>query len=300
MSARFPFGRLLLASGAAALSAACSLVAGFDGFVGPGEEADTSPSVSDVTPSDGGGGRAETSTQAEASIDAGADSEVPNPNVPPIFVDGGTWCGEQTGTTFCDDFDTSELTKRWMKEGAFAKLTSYSPKSAPNDLVVDVPAATGGGTFVSKITHDLEGPSTNLVVSFDFMPEKVYVGTSFMIMGALEYTKGAAKYSLRLVYSSGAIRLEESDITNNSNDRYHPFFEVPVGKWSRIKLDVVTSGATPGVQIYLDNTPVGARETITPTPSMDPLPTLILGAVFAGNPHTGWALRYDNVSVSYR
>jgi len=73
-----------------------------------------------------------------------------------------------------------------------------------------------------------------------------------------------------------------------------------MGKWTRIKLDVVASGATPGVQVSLDGTPVGVRETITPTPGMDATPTLLLGAVFAGNPSTGWRLRYDDITVTYR
>lgn len=63
---------------------------------------------------------------------------------------------------------------------------------------------------------------------------------------------------------------------------------------------MVTSGGSPGAQLSIDGTPVGAREALVPTPLVDPTPTLILGAVFAGNPHTGWTLRYDNVTVTYR
>ncbi len=107
---------------------------------------------------------------------------------------------------------------------------------------------------------------------------------------------------MRLVYSNGSVRLEESNLVPppNNKDAYHPFFTIPNGKWTRIKLDVVASGATPGVTISLDGTTVGVRESITPTAGLDPLPTLILGAVFAGNPHTGWTLRYDDVTVTYR
>lgn len=289
---------------ALATTAACSLAVGFDGFAGPGGSASDGGN-GEASPR-GDTGRLDAGTTGPGTLpDAGGSALPPvdaaDPNVAPVFVDGGSFC-ESQDATFCDDFDTADLSARWVREGVFARLTSYGAKSAPNDFLLDVPKTDTGGTFVSKITHTFDGPSTNLVMAFDFEPERTYLGSSFLILAALEYTKADAKYSLRLVYSNGNVRLEESNLVPppNNKDRYHPFFAIPTGKWSRLKLDVVTSGGSPGAQLSIDGTPVGAREALVPTPLVDPTPTLILGAVFAGNPHTGWTLRYDNVTVTYR
>jgi hypothetical protein len=294
--------RLVLRTAAVALcatTAACSLAVGFDGFVGPekrdggGDDLDDSGSNGLVDPDSSGDGG------GSPSDDGGGDA--PDPNAPPIFVDGGSFCPVGSNT-FCEDFDTAELAVKWLREGVYGKLTSYSPKSAPNVFLVDVPATTTGGTFVSKITKNFENSTTSVVLGFDIKPEKVYLGSSFFILAALEWARNDDKYSLRLVYSNGSVRLEESNLVPppNNTDHYHPFFTLPEGKWSRISLDVVASGSSPGAQISIDGIAVGTRETLTPTANIDPRPTLILGAVFAGNPHTGWTLRYDDVTLSFR
>lgn len=296
----------LLRTGAAALvaaSTACSLVAGFDGFAGHGADDDAGGSNA-LPGSDANRGAVSESglPSADAGDSGSVEADAGDPNTPPVFVDGGSFCGTQETAAFCEDFDTADLPVRWVKEGVFARLTSYSSKSSPNGFLLDAPPSETGGTFVSKITRMLDAPSTNMVVAFDFMPERVNLGSSFLILAALEYTKNDSKYSLRLVYSNGSVRLEESNLVPppNNKDTYHPFFSIPTGKWTRVKLDVVASGGTPGVVVSLDGIPVGARETLTPTAGLDPTPTLILGAVFAGNPHTGWTLRYDDVAVTYR
>lgn len=297
---------LLLRSGLVAVlaaTAACSFTMGFEGFAGSdsltGDGGGDSRTAGDP---EGGRPAADGSTATDGGDAASPEMDAGDPNLPPVFVDGGSFCGTQESTAFCEDFDTTDLPVHWVKEGVFAKLTSYSAKSAPNVFLLDVPESTAGGTFVSKITKTMDAPSTNLVVAFDFVPEKVNLTSSFLILAALEYTKLDLKYSLRLVYSNGSVRLEESNLVPppNNKDAYHPFFTVPVGKWTRIKLDVVASGSTPGAIVSLDGIPVGGRETITPTPGMDPTPTLLFGAVFAGNPNTGWRLRYDDITVTYR
>lgn len=286
-----------------AATAACSFTAGFDGFVGPGAE-------------DGGGdGRDGDSATNLAGDDTGVDSgpsesdagselDGADPNVPPVFVDAGTsFCPHpEAPSTFCEDFDSVDLTSRWLREGVFAKLTSYASRSAPNVFLVDVPPTTTGGTFVSKITRAFDTTATSAVLSFDIKPERVYLGSSFLILAALEWAQGEDKYSLRLVYSNGSVRLEESNLVPppNNKDAYHPFFALAEDKWTRITLDIVASGATPGAQLLLDGIAVGTRETLTPTAGIDPRPTLILGAVLAGNPHTGWTLRYDDVMLTFR
>jgi len=304
MSPRAPFFWRSTALCLVAGSTACSLAASFDGFVGPTRSAgDGGDEAAFVDLDSGNTQQLDTGTALVDSSDAGVIDVVDaDPNVPPVFVDGGSFCGAQESATFCEDFDTADLPVQWIREGLFAKLTSYAPKSAPNVFLLDAPASPVGGTFVSKITRVFDQPSTNMVVAFDFKPEIVNTSSSFLIVGAIEYTKNEFKYSLRLVYSNGSVRLEESNLVPppNNKDAYHPFFTIPTDKWTRIKLDIVASGATPGVTMYLDGTQVGVRETIVPTVGLDPIPTLILGAVFGGNPHTGWRLRYDDLTVTYR
>jgi hypothetical protein len=286
-----------------ATTAACTLAAGFDGFVGPsrsdGGGADRDGDVS--TPREETDAKADTLVRADT--ESGVDADRPDPNVPPIFVDAGSFCPTPTSsTTFCEDFDTTDLTTRWLREGIYGKLTSYAPKSAPNVFLVDVPPTSTSGTFVSKITRAFETSSTSLVMGFDIKPERINVGSSFFILAALEWPKSEDKYSLRLVYSNGGVRLEESNLVPppNNKDAYHPFFTLPEGKWSRLTLDIIASGPTPGAQLSLDGVAIGTRETLTPTVGIDPRPTLILGAVFAGNPHTGWTLRYDDATLTFR
>lgn len=286
-------------AGASVLAAsACSFTEGFDGFVGPAENRSNS-ALDDGSP---GAGDSSTAPDITTTNGDAGDGAIADPNTPPYFVDGGSFCSTQTTTSFCDDFDTAELSKNWLREGAYAKLTSHEAKSAPNDFLLNAPSTTAGGTFVSKITHDFANNASSMIVTFDFFPEKVYVGTSFLILGAVEWNRGDQKYSLRLVYSSGQIRLEESNLVPppNNKDEYHPFFDLPTGKWSRISLDLVANGTSPGVQLSVDGVPLGTREALVPTAGMDARPTVLLGAVFAGQPHTGWALRYDNVTVTFR
>ncbi len=299
-SIAIPLGGFVLC----AASAACSLV-GFDGFVGP----------ADGKRGDGGDGLVMEASTPSVSGDGGdngpgsdggsddANTDAPDPNIPPVFVSGGSFCSQGgSSATFCEDFDTADLPAQWIREGVLGKLTSYSPKSVPNVFLVNAPATTAGGTFVAKISHNFEDPSTNLIVGFDFKPERTTENSAFLMLAALEWARGEDKYSLRLVYSNGSVRLEESNLVPppNNKDSYHPFFNIPLNEWTRIGMDVVASGGTPGAQITLDGAAIGARYAITPTPGMDPRPTLILGAVFAASPHTGWSLRYDDVTVNLR
>jgi hypothetical protein len=307
----------LLIAPVAIVASACSMTVGFDGFSG-GPDSGTPRVDGAFEPIDDGAVApaerdsesplAETAVDApsaDAGADADAEAAVADPNLPPTFVaDGGTtWCNSQSGTTMCEDFDRKDLGAPWIREGLYVKLTSFRARSAPNDLLINVPSTTSSGTFVSKITRSFAQTSRDLSLSFAFHPEKLTEGNSFLIIGAVEFLKAAdAKYSLRLVYLNGQVRLEESNLVPppNNRDTYHPFFNVPVGTWSKIRLDLDLSATTPKAQITLDDVPVGPEVPLTPTTGIDHTPTLILGAVFGGMPHTGWTLRYDDVTMTLR
>lgn len=283
-------------------AAACSLAMGFDGFVGDKKETDGgSGQTSDggsVATNEGG----QDSGPEVLGPGDGGDVFVPDPNIGPVFVDGGTTCKTTPGAALCDDFDAFDLTTNWVREGNYARLTSYAASSAPNNFLLSAPAQNSGGNFVSKISHAFDQDSGDLLVGFDIYPEKV-ADSAFLILGALEYTSGTAKYSIRLVYSNGQVRVEESDLVPppNNHDVLHPFFTIEPKKWSRVKLDITLDGGSPTIKILLDDIPVGGSPlAATPTAGISWKPTLILGAVFAGAPHSGWTLRYDNVLVSFR
>lgn len=299
--------RLVLRCGASLLfimTGACSFV-GFDGFVGTDERMDVDNKENDAgTKSPSRDDPLEDDDDVPPLGDGGIDENRPIQYAPPVFVDGGSFCTSTEGTaaTFCDDFDTEDLPSNWIREGLYGKLTSHEPKSTPNVFLVDAPQSAAGGTFVSKISRDFDDPSTHLLVEFDFKPERINEGTAFLMLAAVEWVRGASKYSLRLVYSNGSVRLEESNLVPppNNQDTYHPFFTLPMNQWTRVSLDIEASGASAGVQISLDGKPSGKRAAISPSAEIDPRPSLLLGAVFASSPHTGWTFRYDNVTLTYQ
>jgi hypothetical protein len=281
----------------ATLVCACSFT-GFDGYVGPPKDDDSNSAEGGVDGGRGDSGGGDDG-DADSSTDAGVDAG--SPHDPPVFGATDTWCTKQLGLSFCDDFDTTTL-KTWTPQGNLSWQTTYGPRSAPNNFVVAAPANSGTVNFTSKITKELD-PSTNMEVAFDFLPEQVSP-TAFFMLGAVEYLGNAdAKYSMRLVYFEGSVRLEESDVNDfgGPTDRLHALFTVPEKQWSRVKLSINLNGGSPSIAITLDGTSVGGTIVPTPTAGYDTTkPVLLLGAVNAGSPHTGWVLHYDNVTVTYR
>lgn len=96
---------------ALATTAACSLAVGFDGFAGPGGSASDGGN-GEASPR-GDTGRLDAGTTGPGTLpDAGGSALPPvdaaDPNVAPVFVDGGSFC-ESQDATFCDDFDTADL-----------------------------------------------------------------------------------------------------------------------------------------------------------------------------------------------
>ncbi len=290
----------------AALLCACSFTAGLDGFVGAGAPdrdaaSDDGPQV--VDSGDAAAAPDAAFTEASTDADADADADAFDPDAPPTFLEAGTsFCDGATGAFFCEDFDRHDLGYTWSREGLWARIVGSGALSPPNHFVVDVPAAPGTGSFVSKITRAFSQPSSELTLSFAFDPEKVDAGSAFLLVAALEFPRASAKYSLRLVYLNGQLRLEESNLVPPplNEDVYHPFFPVPQGKWSRLRLDVSLTGTSPSVEIRVDDASVAGKEPLSVPAGVDLAPTLVLGAVFGGQPHTGWVLRYDDVRLDAR
>ncbi len=253
-------------------------------------------------------------------VDAGSDAPVSEdsgstapPAALPIWLDAGTasWCDLHPGYAFCADFDETPLPAGFSaSDGAYLYQTSSRSSSAPNDLLLNVPAQTGGGTWGSKLSRQFSTPASSVVLAFDFDPEVLNSSSTGILFAGLDFLGNSnAKYSVRLAYNQGAPRLEESYLGSPS-DVYHSNFTVSTNAWSRIQVELtfpatVDGGASADAaappsateSIYVNGVLQGTVETLTPPVGFDQAPNLLIGAVYGTNPTNGWALRYDNVTL---
>jgi hypothetical protein len=209
----------------------------------------------------------------------------------------GGWCGGRTAT-FCADFDTGGLPAGFDATDG-PNLAIGGEASKP--LIVDIPAAEAGPAYSSKVRQSFADASDDVTIAFDFAPLKVSKANGTLLIAAIDYqTAAEARYSVRLVYHEGRVRLEEN--VTGEPSVFHPFFDIPASKWSRIRLDVVLGrdGAASSAKVSLDEELIGRSETITPPVGMERKPTVLLGAVFGTAPHAGWTLGYDNVTIDLR
>jgi hypothetical protein len=277
-----------------------------DGSTSP--DTDAPPGLADSSALDAG------SDIADAGV-AEAGATVPL-SAPPSWPEAGTasWC-TQFGyeATFCADFDESPLPSGFSAEdGAFlAETTSASqPSSGPNDLLLYVPQQPGSQAFGSKLSRQFQTSATTITLAFDIKPESLNTTSSGILFAALDFTEKAAPaaYSLRLAYNSGLPRLEESYLGTSSvstpPDVYHANFNLPVGVWSRVEIDVDFGGGGTGdaggatETIFVGGLRQGLPETLTPPAGFDARPNLLIGAVYGTSPTAGWAIRYDDVTLT--
>ncbi len=187
------------------------------------------PSLSDAEA--GGAGHAEAGT-------------ISPPEALPNYLDAGTasWCDQHPGYAFCADFDETALPAGFSaSDGAFLIQTSSLPSSGPNDLLLLVPSQSVSGTWGSKLSRPFSTPATSVVLAFDFYPELVPTGG--LLFAALDFLGNAsAKYSVRLAFSNGAPRLEESYLGSPA-DVYHSNFSIPAQTWSRVQMEALTAAA---------------------------------------------------------
>jgi hypothetical protein len=249
-----------------------------------------------------------------AAIDgAGLDASTPSDgagdtgpvNQPPLFLDGGdSWCTAQTTDTFCADFDRVPLPSEFSSlDGTLVSLTSTFPSSSPNALLLYAPPSDATGSFASKLSKDLPSPVTAIDLEFDLRAEVLNTTSSGLLFAAIDFVDNThAPYSVRLAFNSGAPRLEESYL-GTPPDIYHTNFSIPLSTWAHIRLALTFStvgddgGTLQGSSaIYVNGSSVGA-DALSPPAGVTLRPTALIGAVYGTQPHTGWTLRYDNVTV---
>ncbi len=249
-----------------------------------------------------------------ASDAAGLDASTPNDassdtgpvNQPPLFLDGGdSWCTSQTTDTFCADFDRVPLPSEFSSlDGTLISLTSTFPSSSPNALLLYAPPSAATGSFASKLSKDLPSPVGAIDLEFDLRAEVLNTTSSGLLFAAIDFVDNThAPYSVRLAFNSGAPRLEESYL-GSPPDIYHTNFSIPISTWAHIRLSLtfapgdVEGGAPTGSSaIYVNGSSVGA-DALSPPTGVTLRPTALVGAVYGTQPHTGWTLRYDNVTVT--
>jgi|GEM_PF-3257439 len=260
-----------------------------DGGAGGGDDANVTGSEpgSNAQSSDGG-------TLGDARDDGAAAIEV---NDVPKFVDAGTFC--DGGTTFCADFDRTPLPSGFAgTEGTYLALTSSRASSAPNDLLLLVPAMSSNGVFASKVSQDFQATVNGAAsLQFDIFPQRT-TDDGALLVAALDFLSGT-KYSIRFAYFGGQLRIEESFLGAGPIDRYHASFDVPKMTWSRVRVDL-TFGSDGGVAtegVTVNGSAVGGKETLAPPAGVILRPTFHLGAVYGVGPQSGWELRFDNVAL---
>jgi hypothetical protein len=246
-----------------------------------------------------------TEAEAEADVSTGP------PNALGVYIDAGTatFCDlHQALYQFCDDFDHRPLPSRFSaSDGQFLYSTSSLPSSAPDDLLLYVPANNSGGTWGSKLSQTFSTAAHTVTMEFDFNPSSTNSTTSGVLFAAVDFTGSpTSKYSVRLAYNSGAPRLEESTIGTGINDLYHSNLTIPTDTWSRIQVTLTfiapdggaDGGPLTGTETISINGTQVQEETLTPNPNFSQVPTLLIGGVFGTYPTTGWVFRYDNVTFN--
>jgi hypothetical protein len=311
---------LLLSTFVAALALLrCSLTEDLDSLKdGPGDASPDAPGsgesgVDSSVPGDGGGGSdvfaADTSSMDAMSADSSGTSDASGDtgpvNQPPVFLDGGdSWCTSQSTATFCADFDRVPLPSEFSSlDGTLISLTSTFPSSSPNALLLYAPPNDGTGSFASKLSKDLPSPVSSIDLEFDLRAELLNTTSSGLLFAAIDFVDNThAPYSVRLAFNSGAPRLEESYL-GSPPDIYHTNFSIPLSTWAHIRMSLtfttgdVEGGAPTGSSaIYVNGSSVGA-DALSPPVGVTLRPDALVGAVYGTLPHTGWTLRYDNVTV---
>jgi hypothetical protein len=313
---RNPSLSLVLAVGFAALTLLrCSFTEDLDSLKdGHGDAAPDSPASAGMdssVSSDGGGSvdvLGDSATNDVANVDASPPSDAAvdtgPTNQPPIFIDAGSsWCTSRTTDSFCADFDSVPLPSDFSAlDGTLISLTSTFPSSSPNALLLYAPATEGSGSFASKLSKDLPSPVSAIDLEFDLRAEVLNSTSSGLLFAAIDFVDNThAPYSVRLAFNSGAPRLEESYL-GTPPDIYHTNFSIPIATWAHIRMSLtfvaVDGGAPQGSSaIYVNGSAVGA-DALSPPAGVTLRPTALVGAVYGTLPHTGWTLRYDDVTVT--
>jgi hypothetical protein len=232
---------------------------------------------------------ATSSTAAPVPAHSPSDPSAPAPSAAP------TWCTTQKAT-FCADFDGAALPAGFSTmDGKL--LTIGTAKTRP--LVFNAPAEGTGAAYWSRLIVPFTTSSSDMTTAFDIAPSKLNAQAGALLAASLEFPNNpAAWYSVRMVFVAGRTRIEEN--IGGSRNVYHPFFDLPLDKWSRVSLDLVLSGAQKTFKLSVDGMQVGGLEPISPPAQIDLHPRLLVGGVYITTPNDGWNLSYDNVTMTLR
>lgn len=226
----------------------------------------------------------------------GGATEIPATQ-PDAGPGGKTWCATHPAT-FCADFSQTLPSGFASMTGTFLSLvTGASP-----GLVVNVPAATSGPSFASRLAQPFTKASNDMTLAFDLAPDRLNTKAGGLLLAALDfpYPTGPAPnfYSVRLAFVDGRARIEE--YIAGAQGVLHPLFDVPKGKFSRVTLDVTLGVAGGSVKVSLDGKQVGAVEALKQPAGVDHTPKLIVGAVYGAPPTDGWKFRIANLTMDLR
>lgn len=169
-------------------------------------------------------------------------------------------------------------------------------------LLVDVPAEATGPAVVSRLIQPFTKASGDMTIGFDLAPDKLNTKSGGMLVASLEFPwptgPAPSYYSVRFAFADGRARIEE--FVPQKGNIFHPSFDVPKGKFSRITLDVVMGAAGGSIKTSIDGAQVGAVEPLSQPGGVEHTPKLLVGAVYGSTPMDGWKLRIANVTADLR
>ncbi|MBX3129062.1 MAG: hypothetical protein KF718_20265 [Polyangiaceae bacterium] len=201
-----------------------------------------------------------------------------------------TWCEEQEGFVFCEDFDgpTSEMTVLEAGGGA-TKLSTDSPHSAPNSFLGTIPSATTPGNVRAEASRVENLGGQTLSFSFALAPSTESIPTGGWLQFArLQY---AGTQELRLLYGLGWRLEHRKDATPSSA----PIVTnaIATDAWNEISIVIDKTGK---IALWVNSNLVGSQQGAAAA-AMGAV-TLWVGAASAVSPTLGASGQFDNVLLS--
>jgi hypothetical protein len=270
-------------------------------------------------PAAGSDGGVDSAAPPSSGSDSGADSSSVAPGTD-ASTDGSTlpFCANQSGLTFCDDFDEEDA-------GAFANwdqiiantqgsvtLDSTLSTSPPNSMSAQMGALVGGSSSEAdllKSFQEFQGKGITIVMQFDMDVQAWDSSTMGQIIAAEIIFKNSTNQYNQIVFNLNSIgtgvtgQIAENAVLGDGGQPYYNyvFSQHPATKkWTHVEIDMSipsyssssfnTVAAKLDGQTVLDTTPlqIGIQ---------DGTPVAHLGIGYIVSATSPWVVNYDNFTL---
>jgi hypothetical protein len=291
--------RVFLAMALGAFAARCSVLTSFDSLTSGSAEAgrgvDASSSVEGSTDA---ASAADVSAADGATSEAGSDGGALDAK-----ADAGFCASLSPAPKLCDDFDEPDGGfAKWSLQyefgGGTLAIDSAESRSAPSSLLVSTPATANNAGARLAITPP--GTAQHVSFGFDLKVDTRDPQSGYAEIGYIVVTAGFQDNFYLRIYT---------DPTNNAftAESYPDGASVPhnltlstsisFDTWRRVVVDVDLATAH-AVTVTVDGV-MAAQQALEPTLYMPGKLEVRPGIGYAAGPSSGWALRYDNVTVDW-